>query len=168
MNEPLFENRHQRDKKTAIEITKFLIFQTKLIKAVYIIAAITGVLTLITFFVQKRQFSDLSISIFTYVYAALLMALMYVVLKNSNVPKEQVCEEAFSVNETQIEWSLGGYTSIYSIGDIGAFYETENYIVILPKKRCKMFPALRKDGFTVGNSEEFINLLKKNKIQQTK
>lgn len=169
MNEPLFKNSFVRDKSTANEIVKGMLLLTFMMKVVYVAFAISLVSTLVIAIVQSRIASLFSITnITTYVFIPLLLIFMCVVLKVRNTPKSGQGEESFVITDDEMIWTSGISTQTYAINNIAMYYDTKDYIIIIPKGRNHMFPAIKKDSFTLGNAEDFIEFLKSKGIKVQK
>lgn len=169
MNEPLFKNSFIRDKSTANEIVKGMLLLTFIMKVVYVAFAISLVSTLVIAIVQSRIASLFSISnITTYIFLPLLLVFMCVVLKVRNTPKGGQSEESFVITDGEIIWTSFNEKRTYAVKDIAMYYDTKDYIIIIPKGRAAMIPAIKKDSFTLGSTEDFIEFLKFKGIKMQK
>ena len=174
MNEPLFKNSFIRDKKTATEIVKCMLLLTKLMKILYVVAAISLVFELVFFFIDLSNPNvriipeSYYITIFTYVFPSLLLLLMFFVTKARNTPKSGTSEESFVITDNEIIWTSAGKKNIFAINDIVYYYNAKNYFVIIPNGMYAYIPAIQKDSFTLGTSDEFIEFLKSKGIKVQK
>lgn len=169
MNEPLFKNNFTRDESTAIEIVKGMLLLTFIMKIVYVVFAISLLSTLLIAIFQNRLtylFSWTNMT--TYVLLPLLLVLMCVTLKSKNTPKGGKSDESFSITNDEMVWISSGDTRTYAINDIAMYYDTKDYILVIPKGRAHMIPAIKKDSFTLGSAEEFIEFLRLKGIKEQK
>ena len=162
MNEPLFKNSFIRDKSTANAIVKAMLLQMRLMKFVYVAAIISLIFLFAFLIIQNWNISpfQLKIEIITYVYPSVLLMLMGVVLRARNIPKGGQSEEEFVFNDNEMVWTSAGKTHTCAIKDIFMYYDAKDYILVIPKGRMPMVPAIKKDSFTLGTSDEFIAFLK--------
>ena len=169
MNEPLFKNSFIRDKNTAFEIVKGMLLLTFIMKVVYVVFAISLMSALLIAIIQNRIASLFSITnMTTYVLLPLLLIFMCVVLKTRNTPKGGQSEESFVITDDGMIWTSSNSMRTYAIKDIYAYYDTKYYIIVIPKGRTPMIPAIKKDSFTLGNAEDFIEFLKSKGIKVQK
>lgn len=169
MNEPLFKNSFIRDKNTAFEIVKGMLLLTFMMKVLYVAFAISLVSTLVIAIVQSRIASLFNIiDITTYVFIPLLLIFMCVVLRTRNTPKGGQSEESFVITDDEMIWTSSNTMRTYAIKDIYTYYDTRYYIIVIPKGITPMIPAIKKDSFTLGNAEGFIDFLKSKGIKVQK
>lgn len=161
MNEPLFKNHFTRDKGTALEIVKGMLLLTFLMKIVYVLWAISLLSTLVTaIFQNKLAYLFQLPNIATYILLPLLLLLMCVALKSRNTPKGGQCEESFVITNDEMVWISAGKKRTFDIKDIAMYYNVKNYIIVIPKGRNHIIPAIKKDSFSLGDTQEFIDFLK--------
>ena len=174
MNEPLFKNNFVRDKSTSTEIAKSMLLLTRLMKIVYIVAAISLVFylafILLDIFNPNMRIAPEGyfLTLFTYAFPSALLALMYFVIKARNTPKEGTSEENFVIKDDEMIWTSAGKEYAYAIKDIAFYFDTKNYFLIVPNAMSPFIPAIKKDSFTLGSSDEFIEFLKSKGVKVQK
>lgn len=174
MNDPLFKNSFIRNKSTSTEIVKYMLLLTRLMKILYVVAAISFVINLAFILIDvfnpnikivpENYFS----TVITYVFPAILLALMCFVTKARNTPKGGTSEESFIVTEDEIMWTSEGKELTLAIEKIAFYYNTKNYFLIIPNTKGVIIPAIKKDSFTLGSSDEFLGFLKSKGIKEQK
>ena len=109
---------------------------------------------------SKHSPFQLKIEIITYVYPSVLLMLVGVVIRARNIPKGGQSEEEFVFTDNEMVWTSAGKTYTYAIKSISMYYDAKDYIIVIPNGKTPMMPAIKKDSFTVGTSDEFIAFLK--------
>ena len=162
MNEPLFKSSFIRDKSTANDIVKAMILEIRMMKFVYVAAIISLIFSFAFLIIQNWNISpfQLKIEIITYVYPSVLLMLVGVVIRARNIPKGGQSEEEFVFTDNEMVWTSAGKTYTYAIKSISMYYDAKDYIIVIPNGKTPMMPAIKKDSFTVGTSDEFIAFLK--------
>ncbi len=169
MNEPLFKNHFTRDKSTALEIVKRMLLLTFWMKIVYILWVISLLSTVVIAIFQNKLAHLFQLpNIATYVMLPLLLLLMFVSLKSKNTPKGGQCEESFVITNDEMVWISAGEKRAFDIKDIAVYYNSKNYIIVITKGRNHMIPAIKKDSFTLGDVQGFIDFLKSKGIKEQK
>lgn len=169
MNEPLFKNHFIRNKSTALEIVKSMLLLTFLMKIVYVLWAISLLFTVvIAIFQNTLEYLFQLPNIATYVMLPLLLLLMFVSIKSRNTPKGGQCEESFVITSDELVWTSAGEKRTFDVKDIAMYYNTKNYIIVILKGRTPIIPAIKKDSFTLGDAQGFIDFLKSKGIKEQK
>lgn len=167
--ENLFENKYVRNESTAKEIYKYWFFKKPTMAAVY---AILSVYALACIFGLSFDFEDAREFIFPFILAIILPVLMIISYRSQvktmvNRDKEMaqggelVCE--VSVNDNEMTLCAFESRSSILISDVKYAFVTESYITVITNARLMI--VLKKDSFTLGDTEGFISFLKEKGIK---
>ena len=168
MNEPLFYNRFTYNKAMAKETTTHLYFKTKMMKLAYALL-IMGILSSLLVSQATKTLPELE-KIFNFMASLVCVAwlicvccivLSYFIMINKSSKSPDEAMSIVTVSENEVQWKNGEKTKTFNPKKIYAFYETNNYIVMTSGLGSSDM-ILKKDAFSVGNSEDFIKFLKKN------
>ena len=158
MNEPLFKNRFVRDEKTLKEVYKNHHLKSKRFKIIYTICI------LIQLFSTLFNFGFFLTILFYNVIVAILLFFSYhqnvkiAIKRDKEITngKELLIETvAF---DDRIEADVFGIHHTLDFDTVDCVNITENYVIINTKAR--FLYILKKDSFTLGNSEGFVEFLK--------
>ena len=174
MNEPLFYNSFTYSKEMAKETANHLYLQTKLMKIVYATLALEAVFFMVwplikDALVELREIYSFMMPFFyvCWIVSVVSFSLSYLlgITRGSKKQADAMC--IITISENEVKWKQGEKTKTYNPKKIYAFYETENYIVVAAGLNTSEM-IYKKDAFSVGNSEEFVEFLKKNGAHQIK
>lgn len=177
MNEPLFYNRFAHSKEMAKENANYWFFKTKLMKLAYFCFFVIS-LPIIIFaphFIKILDFIPEIFNIFVlllrifWIITLIYLPLSYFLIIKVQTPKTpDDAMSVVSVTETEIQCKIGKKTISLNPHKTHFFYESENYIVVSTGMTSIVDIILKKDSFSIGTSEEFVNFLKKNGAIQIK
>ena len=169
MNEPLFKNRFVRDESTAKELYKNYYLSGKH-RTIYIILLVLLPLSFIISF-------DEGLGTFLYILlCTVLIAVMVAVAyrKNVKMTLERDRERAngqepineLTVYEDSVEIEIFGSKQTLDLANIHHASITKNYVNVFSK--AQFIYIFKKDSFTLGNAEDFIEFLKSKGIKVQK
>ncbi len=167
--ETRFENRYVRDENTAKEIYRYWFFKKPLMVAVYVVLAVYAISCIIGL---GFDFEDAKEFIMPFILAVILPLLMIIsyrsqvktmVKRDKEMAKggELICE--VSVNDNEFTVSSLESRSRILIDNAKYAFQTKSYIVVITKARLMII--LKKDSFTVGDTDGFIAFLKEKGIK---
>ena len=167
MNEPLFKNSFVRDEKTIKEFYKHNYLTATHFKIVYIGYTVLILFSLLTY--------DISLFAF-YLVLGIVMALVFLFSylqkvkiliardKETSNGKDLIVE--ISVFEDRIEHIILETKNTLHFDNIRNVEQTKNYIYVMTN--AKLAYIFKKDSFTLGNAEKFIEFLKSKGIKVQK
>lgn len=167
MNEPLFKNSFVRDEKTIKEFYKHNYLTATRFKIIYIGYAVLILLSLLTY--------DISLFAF-YLVLGIVMALVILFSYWQNVKiliardketsngKDLIVE--ILVFDDRIEHAILETKNTLHFDNIRSVEQTKNYICVMTN--AKLAYIFKKDSFTLGNAEDFIEFLKSKGIKVQK
>ena len=167
--EILFENIFVRDKKTAKEIYGYWFFKKPTMVAMYSILAAYATACIVGLIIDFESAKESAFPLF----CALLLPVLMIISYSSQVKmmvdrdKEMGGGEGISCHVTVTDSELtltafDGKNSV-SVDNIKYAFLTKNYIVIVTKAR--LMYILKKDSFTIGDSDGFIAFLLKKGVK---
>ena len=166
MYEPSFQNRFSQEKETIKEIISHFLLKTRIMKAVYICIPVFVLCNIILTFLSSEYLLLQQILLIGFLVSLIFIGLGILETKIKNTPKYADQSMAnISINNESIDWKLGDKTKIFKTRKIFAFFETENYIVIIPNVYTSTLVILKKSAFMTGTSDEFISFLKSKAIR---
>lgn len=169
MKEPLFHNSFAYEKQTIREIITHFMLKTKIMKAVYIAIPVFALSNVVLMLLSSEFWHFQKILIITFLVSLGFIGLGILETKITNTPK--FVDQSISnvlIYDQSIDWKWGKKAKIYNVRKIFAFFETKNYIVLIPSLASSTFIVLKKISFTIGTSEEFIAFLKSNGVRAMK
>ena len=170
MNDPLFKNAFVRGEDTAKELFKNYFLGSKRFKILYILFAL---LLVLSFFVSADTGYDTFLfSLFCGVIVAIILSIAY--RKNVKVTVERDRERCngkepyneLFVYDDRIELDILGNNQTLYFTDAKQVSLSKNYIFVHSK--ANYVYSFKKDSFTLGSAEEFIEFLKSKGIKEQK
>lgn len=167
--ETRFENSFVRDENTAKEIYRYWFFRKPTMVALYVILAFY---TLACIFGLSFDFEDAKDFIFPFFTAILIPVLMIIsyrsqvktmVNRDREMAKGSELVTRVCVNDNEFTvFSLDSHTSIL-VSDLKYAFLTKSYIAVITKARLMVI--LKKDSFTIGDTESFLAFLREKNIK---
>ena len=172
MSELLFKNSYIRDKNTIKEFYKHTIWglRGQVINGLTRGVIFCGVFSWLIIHLLEINLYFIFVAIASYVGFYILFSLLryfYRVkteverLAKHTDERGALCQS--SVYNDEIIFEHSGKTTSLDISDIKSALETKNYICIFTKSN--FIYELKKDSFTLGNSEDFVKFLRDNRIK---
>ncbi len=166
MNEPLFKNSFVREKQMYKELYQSYYFKTPIFLILYVLFAIQ---ILISFSVSMGNglfalFCG-SLIVLLGVFVCSLNIKTALARDNERGNGKELLNELF-VYDDSIELEMFGNKDTLSFSNIKRVSESKNYIFVQTKAR--MAYVLKKDSFTLGTSDEFIEFLKSKGVKVQK
>ena len=170
MNDPLFKNGFVRDEQAVKELYKDYFIKSKRFRIIYILLAI-----LLPFSYLVSVDSGLD-TFFFVLFCSVIVAFMLIFAYRQNVKitvarDKERCngKEPFNeltVYDDRIELDILGNNQTLYFSDAKNVSETKNYFIVA--SRANYVYVFKKDSFTVGTSEEFVEFLKNKGIKVVK
>lgn len=171
MNEPLFKNSFMRDEKALKALYKNHYFKSKLMKvlgAIYLVLLVNSLISLVLYWYS--EFFG-----FLVLYGMIFGIIMLIKYKqeiklNLQRDKELAGEREPIITQTvfedRIEHEFCGITQSLDYSNVAYVADLKEYINIITK--AKYVYIFKKDSFTLGNAEGFIDFLKSKGIKVQK
>lgn len=174
MNEPLFKNSFKRDENSIKEMCKQMYFSFARLAPLCILAAFY-VLFFIISYVFKSPWGD-PLVIYFFLIFCISVAIGTIInyrrsVKNAIQREKELGNngtlmQELSVFEDKVIFQMRGNTLTIEFENITSFGMTNNYVYLISKG--KVWYDFKKDSFTLGSAEEFIEFLKSKGIKEQK
>jgi hypothetical protein len=171
MNEPLFKNSFVRDEQTIKTLFISHYLKSKLIKvvgAIYFVLLINAFISLAIY-----QYSDALGFLIVYglifcsiVFARYKQDVKLFLRRDKELAGERESRVIETVFEDKIEHEFCGNTQILDYSNVAYVVNLQEYVHIVTK--AKYVYIFKKDSFTLGNAEDFIEFLKSKGIKVQK
>lgn len=163
MNANLFENKFVRDKSAAKELYGFWFLKRPIMLFIHIAMAVCIFFYIITICSGILSFSELSFPIFLIIFYWVLLFVSYLSQVSTMVKRdselanggELLCE--ITVTDREITHISRGNTQSIGFDKVKYAFSTQNYVAVVTE--AKYVYMIKKDGFTLGDSESFIAFL---------
>lgn len=165
MNEPLFKNSFVIDKQMYKELYRNL-FKTPVFLVVYVVEAIQ---ILASFSVSVRSGMTTLLAIISF---GLLCVFVYLLNIKANLKRDkerangQTLVSNLFVYDNRIELEMLGNKDILYFQNIKHASKSKNYIFV--QTQANIVYTFKKDSFTLGSSDEFVDFLKSKGIKAQK
>ncbi len=161
--ETRFENEYVRNEQTAKEVYRYWYFKKPLMIVVYSVLAVYALSCIFGFIVDFDSAKETMPIFAMIVFVTVFMFISYrsqvkaMVQRDKEMSRgEELCCK-ISVRDDEITLSALESRTPISMSNVKGAFLTKNYIVIITKARL-MF-ILKKDSFTLGDSDGFIAFL---------
>ena len=167
--EARFKNKFVRDEDTAKEIYKYWYFKKPLMVVVYVILGAYALSCILGFIIDfnsaKEAMPIFAMIVFftAFIFISYRSQVKAMVQRDKEMSGgEALCCE-ISVSDDEITLSTLESRSPVSMSNLKSAFITKNYVVVITKARL-MF-ILKKDSFTIGDTESFVAFLREKGIK---
>ena len=173
MNEPLFKNSFVRDENSIKEMYKQMYFSFARLAPFCILAFL--VLVFIIIYIFKSPWGDPLVIYFFLIFCisiAIATIINYRRSVKNTIQREKelgnngTLMQELSVFEDKVIFQMRGNTLTIEFENITSFGMTNNYVYLISKG--KVWYDFKKDSFTLGSAEEFIDFLRSKGIKEQK
>ncbi|MBR3845796.1 MAG: YcxB family protein [Clostridia bacterium] len=174
MNEPLFKNRFVRDENSIKEMYRNVFFSLTRLRPLIIFAAIISLFLLLSHIFKDSFGKPTPIYICIFVLIGLVAGTVINYRRSVKISVQREKEldsnghiaQELSVFDDRITLQARGNTLSIQFENIKCFIITNNYIYVVSKGQ--IWYDLKKDSFTLGSAEEFIEFLRSKGIKEQK